>query len=175
MFWFYICISFHYRWLLVFLALNPEAQDQLQEELKEVLGDRKASLDDLTNLPILDATIAEAQRIRSVVPLGIPHTNSCEIEIEGYTIPKNSMIVPLQWAIHMDPEKWDRPEVFNPMRFINEEGRCVKPDYFIPFQLGKFLYCKTTNHFWRKFQYVTLQLKNLEWDSLYHIVNEYKI
>lgn len=96
-------------------------------------------LSDLPSLPYVEAAIAEAQRIRSVVPVGIPHSNDVDLIFNGYRIPKRSMIVPLQWAVHMDPVYWPKPEHFQPERFLDENGGFFKPDGFIPFQLGKYI------------------------------------
>lgn len=37
----------------------------------------------------------------------------------------------------MDPELWDEPERFNPSRFLNSEGSVTKPEYFMPFGVGR--------------------------------------
>lgn len=58
--------------------------------------------------------------------------------MEGYTIPKNSQIVPLLHTVHMNPNLWDAPEEFRPTRFLNNEGKVTKPEYFIPFGVGEF-------------------------------------
>lgn len=110
---------------------------KIQEELDLITNYDPVSLEHQPSLPLLEAAIAETQRIRSVVPLGIPHGAVEEMEIGGYVIPKRTMIVPLQWAVHMNEEFWKEPEKFNPFRFLNEEGRFVKPEGFIPFQTGK--------------------------------------
>lgn len=123
------------------MAISQDVQTQIHEEIDQVLRDQKPSLSDVSSMSFLKASIAEAQRIRSVVPLGIPHGASNEIEINGYTVPKGAMIVPLQWAIHMNPLLWKDPEVFDPRRFINEEGRFVRPENFIPFQTGENYVC----------------------------------
>ena len=44
--------------------------------------------------------------------------------------------MPLQWAIHMNPSFWPEPEKFKPERFISTDGSLVKPDAFLPFQIG---------------------------------------
>ncbi|GJQ71364.1 CYP306A1 [Trypoxylus dichotomus] len=125
------------RWYLLYMANYPQIQKKLQEEIDQIVGSRRISIDDMNNMPYTEACLAEIQRIRSVVPTGIPHGALEDIEIEGYRIPKGTMIVPLQWAIHMNEETWKDPEDFEPSRFLNEEGRFVKDEALIPFQTGK--------------------------------------
>lgn len=58
--------------------------------------------------------------------------------LNGRTIPKGTQVIPLIHAVHMDPGLWKDPEVFNPERFLSPCGtRIVKPDYFIPFGVGR--------------------------------------
>lgn len=45
--------------------------------------------------------------------------------------------MPLINSVHMDPSLWDKPEEFNPSRFIDSEGKVRKPEYFIPFGVGR--------------------------------------
>nr|CAD7464348.1 unnamed protein product [Timema tahoe] len=61
------------RWFLLFMAQNPDVQTRVQEELDGVLQGRPLTLEDAAVLPYTEAALAETQRIRSVVPLGIPH------------------------------------------------------------------------------------------------------
>lgn len=48
-------------------------QKRIQEELDGVIGSRLPTLEDLPLLPYTEAAFSEAQRMRSVVPVGIPH------------------------------------------------------------------------------------------------------
>jgi len=61
-----------------------------------------------------------------------------DVILNGYHIPKGTQVIPLLHAVHMNPALWDKPEEFNPTRFLNDEGKITKPDYFIPFGVGKF-------------------------------------
>lgn len=40
-------------------------------------------------------------------------------------------------AVHMDPELWNEPEEFRPTRFLSAEGKVCKPEYFMPFGVGR--------------------------------------
>lgn len=54
----------------------------------------------------------------------------------GYDIPANMEVWPNLWAVHHDPDLWGDPDVFRPERFLDSEGKVVKPDYLIPFSTG---------------------------------------
>ncbi|XP_066602888.1 cytochrome P450 306a1 [Prorops nasuta] len=125
------------RWFILFIAVHPEEQERIREEMRQVLGNREPTLADKEDLKLLEASIMEVQRLRSVVPIGIPHGALEDAKIAEYDIPKGTMVVPLQWAIHMDPVYWDEPAEFKPQRFIAEDGSILKPEAFLPFQSGK--------------------------------------
>lgn len=60
-----------------------------------------------------------------------------DVQLDGYTIPAGSHVIPLINSIHMDPKLWDLPEEFNPRRFIDAEGKIKKPAFFMPFGVGR--------------------------------------
>ncbi|GFG33574.1 hypothetical protein Cfor_03469, partial [Coptotermes formosanus] len=124
-------------WFFLFVAEHANIQKRIQEELDSIIGSRVPTLEDLPLLPYTEACLAETQRIRSVVPAGFPHGTVEATTLAGYHIPKGAMILPLQWAVHMDPEQWPEPERFNPERFLTDDGQFYKPEAFIPFQTGK--------------------------------------
>ncbi|KAJ8985272.1 hypothetical protein NQ317_007058, partial [Molorchus minor] len=125
------------RWYLLYLAKHRNVQNSIRAEIREVLLGRSPSVEDMPHLPLTLASVYEVQRIRPVVPLGIPHGSLCDLEVDGYRIPRGTMLVPLQWAIHMNENVWVEPEEYNPWRFIDDEGKILITEYFMPYQMGK--------------------------------------
>lgn len=125
------------RWVFLFIALNKDVQEKIHQEMMHL--NEPPTLKNYEELIYLRATIAETQRIRSIVPLGIPHGTLSTTTLNGYVIPKGSMIIPLQWAIHMNESNWAKPEMFDPYRFIDENGMFYTPSNFMPFQVGECL------------------------------------
>lgn len=60
-----------------------------------------------------------------------------DVNLNGYRIPAGSQVVPLINCVHMDPNLWDEPNTFNPSRFIDESGKIKRPEYFMPFGVGR--------------------------------------
>eukprot|EP00951_Prasinocladus_malaysianus_P040797 scaffold473448_cov51-Prasinocladus_malaysianus.AAC.1 len=110
------------EWLLLLLALHPEAQQAVHEELDKVLGDSVPAEIDRSKLPVLTATLMEAMRFMPVVPLGVPHRATEDTEIGGYSIPKDTVIMTNNHGLTHDPTLWKSPEEFRPQRFLEEES-----------------------------------------------------
>ncbi|KAK6187480.1 hypothetical protein SNE40_005497 [Patella caerulea] len=126
------------RWAILFLALHPEQQTVVQEEIDRVVGrDRKPTANDRKSLPLTEATILEVQRLGDVVPLSVPHAVAEETVINGYRIPTNAIILPNLSSVLNSKELWGDPEVFRPARFLDKETKLLKVDAHIPFSLGK--------------------------------------
>lgn len=123
------------RWFLLYMAREQRCQQRLQSELRNL--SESPTLADLEPIAYLRACLSEAQRIRSVVPLGIPHGVDQDTMVSDYHLGKGTMVLVLQWAIHMNPEAWPEPEQFRPERFLNADGDYSAPAQFIPFQTGK--------------------------------------
>lgn len=125
-------------WINVFMLRNPEEMRRVQEELDQVVGrQRLPSIEDLQFLPVTETTILESMRRSSIVPLATTHSPTRDVHLNGYKIPAGSHVIPLINSVHMDPNLWDKPEEFNPRRFLDNEGKVRKPEYFIPFGVGR--------------------------------------
>jgi cytochrome P450 len=146
-------------WTWYLLSQNPEAEAKLHAEIDSVLGERESgigerlshnsraapgsspfsrsrrpTLDDFSQLRYTEAVFAESMRLfppawtlgRLVVD---------EHELNGYRIPKGSLILASQYVMHRDPRFWQRPTEFLPERW---EGLGVKEagQRFIYFPFG---------------------------------------
>ncbi|NWI61948.1 CP17A lyase, partial [Todus mexicanus] len=127
------------KWAVLYLLHYPEVQRKIQEEMDQKIGlARHPHLSDRPLLPYLEATISEVLRIRPVSPLLIPHVSLADTSIGEYSIPKGARVIINLWSVHHDEKEWDKPEEFNPGRFLDERGQHIhspSPSY-LPFGAG---------------------------------------
>ncbi|KAJ8725545.1 hypothetical protein PYW08_003728 [Mythimna loreyi] len=125
-------------WMIVFMLRNPEAKKRVQEELDAIIGrERLPTVEDMPHLPYTEATIMETLRLSNIVPLGTTHSPTKDVNLNGYSIPAGSQVIPLINRVHMDPNLWDEPNKFNPSRFVEESGKIRRPEFFMPFGVGR--------------------------------------
>ncbi|KAM3920799.1 cytochrome P450 2F2-like [Leptodactylus fuscus] len=126
------------RWAIKFMMEYPEIQKKVQAEIDQVLGSEKwPSLEHRVSMPYTDAVIHEVQRYASIVANSLPHATLRDIKFKGYTIPKDTQIITFLHSALYDKKYWNNPEEFNPERFLDENGKCVKNEALIPFGAGK--------------------------------------
>ena len=87
-------------------------------------------------MPYTCAFISEVHRKASLVPLAVQHWTNKDVNVGGFTIPKDSIVVPNIWEVHHDPDIWTDPDAFRPERFLNDKGEFVKSEFVIPFSIG---------------------------------------
>ncbi|KAK0223440.1 cytochrome P450 [Armillaria fumosa] len=123
--------------ILAFL-LYPEVQAKAQAELDAVVGPtRLPNFDDRPQLPYIDAILLESLRWNPVVPMGVAHRSVKADVYRGYYIPAGATIVPNAWAILHDEKDYPNPLVFDPDRFMPEDGKEVQPNPIAAFGFGR--------------------------------------
>ncbi len=89
-------------------------------------------------MPYTEAFTFEVLRVSSIVPLGITHRATEDVEFKGYMIPKGTMVVGNLYSTHHDSEVWGDPDTFRPDRFLSHDGKTIlKSDSLIPFSIGR--------------------------------------
>ncbi|XP_048588768.1 steroid 17-alpha-hydroxylase/17,20 lyase isoform X1 [Nematostella vectensis] len=128
------------RWMLAYLTVYPEVQARLHQQLDDVIGRDKntiITLNDRDRLPYVEAVIAETLRVSPPGPFLLPHKATCDTTLDGYLIPKDTTVIFNLWKIQNDPAEWADPHVFNPARFLDEEGKFVNNKNLLPFSAGR--------------------------------------
>lgn len=126
-------------WAMRLILSAPGIQDDLRAELNREIGtDRLPTLQDRANLPLLQATVLEVLRKSTVVPLAIPHYTTEDSTVAGYCVPKGTTVLANLWAVNHDPDYFHQPEIFDPYRFLDEEGQLLlnQQTVFLPFSTG---------------------------------------
>lgn len=125
-------------WLLLAMAIHPDIQQKVQKEVDKVLEKSSPQWTEHLKLPYTYATIIESMRWRTLVPGNIQRWTSEDIQIGGYDVPKNTIIIASLWNIQNDSKNWKNPSKFAPERFIDDNGEVnSKQDGWVPFSLGK--------------------------------------
>ncbi|KAL5726235.1 hypothetical protein ACHQM5_009291 [Ranunculus cassubicifolius] len=127
------------EWTVAELLKNPRVMALVQEELEKVVGlDRMVEEEDLVKMEYLKMVVKESMRLHPVVPL-TPHEAIEDKSINGYFIPKGSLIMINIWAIGRDPIVWSRnAHDFYPERFVDSSIDLRGRDFqLIPFGSGR--------------------------------------
>ncbi len=111
-------------WIVQLLALHPEVQERLSDEVAAV-GSDEISASDLERMAVLDSVIQEGLRLYPPAPfLFRVHRDP---GLRKYFLTS-------VWAMHRHPDHWGDPESFKPDRWL---GADVHPEgAFMPFGLG---------------------------------------
>ncbi|EEC09932.1 cytochrome P450, putative, partial [Ixodes scapularis] len=129
------------HWLLLICAQNPyKVQSRIHAEIDRVVGrERQPAWKDRLEMPFTMASIWELLRWRKEGLLGFPRGVKEDILLEGFLIPKGTVVLPNTTAMNRNPYYWKRPEEYDPTRFLTPDGTELleKPEYFIPFSFGK--------------------------------------
>jgi len=89
----------------------------------------------IEHIPFAMACFNEAMRLYPPAPL-ISRVAVEEDVIEGQVVPKGATTFINLWALHRHRLHWDRPDVFDPDRFMGERGANIGRFDFLPFGVG---------------------------------------
>jgi len=127
------------EWCCYWMMLRPDLQKRMQEEIDlNVDPSSLPKLEDKSRLPLVEAFILEILRLCPPLPLGVPHATTSEIYFRGYRIPERTIVFSHLGGMLKDPNLFDKPNTFNPERFIDKDGKVDhRKAGFVPFSVGK--------------------------------------
>jgi cytochrome P450 len=119
-------------WVIQYVLEHPAVHARLRAELLERgvgASDEPVGVGDL---PYLDATIKETQRLMPIIPM-VGRRLHTAMRIGDYELPAGVVAAPCAYLTHRRPDLWDEPDVFHPERFL---GKRPSPYEFFPFGGG---------------------------------------
>lgn len=127
------------EWAISELVKKPEIFKKATEELDRVIGkDRWVEEKDIANLPYVYAIAKETMRLHPVAPFLVPREAREDCKVDGYDIPKGTMILVNTWTIARDSEVWENPYEFMPERFLGKDIDVKGHDFeLLPFGAGR--------------------------------------
>ncbi|KAM5152291.1 cytochrome P450 2K1-like isoform 2-T2 [Mantella aurantiaca] len=125
-------------WGILLMMKYPEIQKMVQKEIGvQIKQGQLPTTNDRRNMPYTEAVIHEIQRFANILPLNISHTTPSDVYFRGYCIPKGIDVIPFLTSVLYDKTQWETPYRFNPNHFLDEAGKFVKRDAFMPFSAGR--------------------------------------
>ena len=134
------------------MAIHPDIQQKLQEEIDSVLNEEltnknlvndQPSYEEINKLKFLDAVIKENMRLHAVAPI-LERTCSNNFDLppslpdsKPFTLKPGMILwIPIE-GIHHDPDYYENPGKFDPDRFLKEDEKFVlNSPTFLPFGIG---------------------------------------
>ncbi|KAI8548749.1 hypothetical protein RHMOL_Rhmol07G0297900 [Rhododendron molle] len=124
------------EWALFELAKSPKLQESLYEEIQSICGSDKITEEHLCRLPLLDAVFHETLRTHiplPIVPLRYVHEDT---ELGGCYVPAGSEIAINLYGCNMDENRWEKPEEWNPERFLDDKKKYTPSDSYKTMAFG---------------------------------------
>ena len=129
------------QWAILYMISYPDYQEKVHTEIRNAFGLHKdPDFGELFDLPFTEATILETMRHSCIFPFSLPHSTTRDTVINGYSVNEKTLVFINLWSVSHDPEIFPNPEMFNPHRFLSDDGKCVDRavvDLFLPFGIGK--------------------------------------
>ena len=126
----------HTSWTLIDLLQNPDYLALVKKELDEVLGENQDyTPEKLKRLKTLDWAILESERKHPVAHVLMRGVRD-DMEFEGYTVKKGTMVFVAPETAHNIPEVFSNPMTYDPLRFSPERAEGTKKFSLIGFGGG---------------------------------------
>jgi cytochrome P450 len=122
-------------WTWYLLSQNHAAEERLHDEIDRVLGQRRATTDDLASLPYTRMVLSESMRLYPPA-YAIGRMALEDYEVGGVVIPRRCLAVVSPLVTQRDARWFPEPERFAPERWT-PEAQAARPKFsYFPFGGG---------------------------------------
>lgn len=121
-------------WLSYLLSQDTKARDKFEAEI-DALDMSQPAQTWIDNMPFAIACFNESMRLYAPAPL-ISRIALADDQIGDIKIPKGATTFINLWALHRHALHWDKPNMFDPERFLGNRARTIGRFDFLPFGVG---------------------------------------
>jgi cytochrome P450 len=122
-------------WALYLVGKHKPTEMRIVEEVKAVAGEGDVTVEHLGKMPFTRAVLDETMRLFPPAPL-LAREAIADCVVGGRDIEPGDIVVLGTYIMHRTDRLWDKPNVFDPDRFIREPGLNRGKDKFMPFGAG---------------------------------------
>ncbi|KAK3914765.1 Cytochrome P450 6k1 [Frankliniella fusca] len=125
--------------MLYELAKHPDIQEKVVEEIDAVLQKHggKLSYEAVTDMPYTEMVIQETLRLYPPVPfLTREAMLRRQLPLTDVVLDKGVLLMIPVHSLHYDPQHWEEPLRFDPLRFTEEAKKARKSFVYMPFGDG---------------------------------------
>lgn len=119
---------------LYLLAKHPEVQEKAYQEVSGIDWENNLEMEDFRHLSYVKQCVEEGMRLYPPAYY-IDRESIADDEIDGFQIPKNTMLLLAIYELHRDERFWDQPQNYIPERFDPSNKKDFS-DYYFPFGAG---------------------------------------
>merc|ERR1712039_209042 len=136
-----------------------------RNEVRQIFGDTpldEIPAEAMQRMGICTAVLKETLRLYPPASGITPRTAPRDAILGGYSLPAGTSVWVSIYALHHDPETWERPSEFDPSRFLSPAAP-PHPYAWMPFSSGHRV-CIGMNFAWMEMRIVLAELlRNFEW------------
>jgi cytochrome P450 len=121
-------------WAWFLLSQAPWAEAAVQAEA-DCLNGHPAKVEDLPRLRYTRAVIEETLRLYPPVPLQARRA-AADDRIRNRAIPAGAIMILVPWLLHRHRQLWERPDSFEPERWLPDGSGAPSRYAYVPFSLG---------------------------------------
>ena len=118
----------------LFIIRIPRSAGKAYQEIQEVVGEGEIKSTDIKKLTYIAAIFRETLRLYP--PVGFMAREAAEdVTLRDKFIKLGRTVIISPWLIHRNENNWEKPDEFEPERFLREHETPIKSKY-LPFGMG---------------------------------------